>query len=838
MKFGIAFILAAVMFAPVVHAKTVTKPVFEDFSTFTSIAEGTSEAINFCDSFIELRQNGGRITADTASDNKYGISMKLTSVQSSNGAAVNPKFGISGSSVYGLSVYLTGDDSTLRLAGKYKKSSGTAWLSQNPIEMKDSKIYVFGSEMGTFAKNTWYDIRLAMRFDTHQYDVYINGVKINPSPISFSSDAVGMDYFNINAAQAKSANESAEYIDNMTAYGSCCGDFTVSTNLDGELDAVNPKTTDKITLNFDREMLPGVNLEDIVALQTEDGADVDGVTLTPVIWGGYIKGAEISLGSGIAPNTSYKITLSGAEDLNGNSLSDEITFTTIDDRPVLSVSMDSEFNEIPENVKVKFNLVKKNFDEFSDLKFYCNNELIGKADASAENFTALISGGENEVYAVASGAGGELVSNTVIVTGITYNVNEEVFSNNFDGTNPLSSFSSSGSGAGELNVELIDNEYKNSLKFLGKKSQNDSTNTYVNTQTFNGKTGINMIEGDFRWDKLASTTQAMPNFKVKTNENKEIFFAPITINSSGSMILTYGSSQTITLIEQIDTTGKWYNIRIYFDSINKDITVIIDNELKAYRLSLSNQNVTDIAYLHLSVGGFSEDFETLFFLDNLKINKVSTQCSVTSPQSDSVISYDAGTAVELNFTEPMNIDMLSAENIILKSADGNSIGYVPSFSGDGKTYTITLQEALIPDKEYTIEFTDKVKSANGGKLAEGSTVSFTTQKVPFGLNSYQLKRGNSVLGDISDVNSGDEITININVRNRNNENKTVKLAAGWYTASNKLAGFNTVTVTSTTDGIVFPITMTAPDDVSDIQYELHIFLLDNFTDLTTEDFIK
>lgn len=814
-----ALALALAMLAPAVQAKEVSAPVFEDFSGFTSLAPGTAGAVNICNGFIELRQNDGRITAETAPDDRYGTSMKLASVRSANGAAVNPKFGISGSAVYGLSVYLEGPDSTLRLAGKYRKASGTAWLN-TPMEMKDGKIFVFGSEMGTFDRGTWYGIRLAMRFDTHQCDVYLNGEKINAAPVGLPADAVGMDYFNINAAQAMSAAESAAYLDNMTAYGSCCGAFTLSTSLDGELSAVNAKTLDTITLSFDRELLPDADVTEIVSLQTADGAAVEDMTVTPVLWGGYIRGAEISLGTGLSANTRYRLAVANAADLNGNELSDTVDFTTIDDRPVLQIRADTAFSQLPENVKVNFSALKKNLDGYTSLQFYCNGALAGQTTIDADGLDVQIAGGENEIYAVATGGGAEIVSNTVVVRGIAYHVNEEVLLQNFQSADSLGTFPNSGPGAGELDVVYTDDIHQNSLRFLGKKIQGDNTNTYVNTPSIHGKTGINLIEGEFRWDALAPLKQAMPNLKVKTTENKEIFYAPINITAGGALTLTYGNAQELTLIDQIDTSGRWYALRLYIDCVNKDITVIIDDELKAYRLPLSNPNVADIAYMHISVGGFNEDYETLFYLDNLKINKVSVPCMVSSPQADTVVGYAAGTELVLQFSEPMQLESLGVDSILLTDVNGGSMSYTPDISADRTRYTLRLQTALLPNAQYTVQFSDRVKSANGGTLTADSRVSFTTEKLPFGLDSFRLTQNGAA----------------VTIRNRGGEQRSIVLAAGIYTAANRLVGCNFVSAVSTRDGMEVSIPL--PIGAIEKDCQVRVFLLDNLTELNTLDMIR
>lgn len=818
-QWAMALILAIMLFAPAADAKDVTAPVFEDFFDFTSLAPGTAGAINISDGFIELRQNDGSITAEVAPDDRYGTSMKLTSVQSANGAAVNPKFSISGTAVYGLSVYLTGPDATLRLAGKYRKASGTAWLN-TPLEMREGKVVIFGSEIGTYENDTWYDIRLAMRFDTHQCDVFINGERRNPAPIELPADAVGMDYFNINAAQAKSAAESAEYLDNMTAYGSCCGEFTLSTSLDSELSAVNPKTVDTIELSFDRELLPETNVTDVISLQTADGTVVEDIKITPVQWGGYIRGAQLSLDAPLAANTDYRLTVSGAADLNGSPLSAQVAFTTIDDRPVLQIGADTDFAQMPENVNVKFSLLKKNLDGYTTLQFYCNGALVGQTGIEADDFDVQIAGGKNEIYAVATGSGDALVSNTATVYGIAYQVNEEVLFQSFLNADSLGTFPNFGPGAGDLSVVYTDDAHQNSLRFLGKQSQGSNTNTYINTPNFKGKTGITLIEGDFRWDILAPLKQAVTNFKVSTKESGEIFFAPINITVDGAMVLTYGNGQELTLVEQVDTGGRWYAMRVYVDCINKDITVVIDNELKAYRLPLSNQDVTDIAYLHLSIGGFNADYETLFYLDNLKINKVSAPCTVTSPQADTTIHYAAGTEIVLQFSEPMQPTLLGTDTILLKDANGASVPYLPALSEDGTRYTLTIQTALSPNAQYTVSFTDRVKSANGGALTPESQVTVTTEKLPFGLDSFRLTQEGAA----------------VTVRNRDAEERRVVLAAGIYTAANQLVGFNTASVVSTRDGMEFVIPL--PKDAISADRQVRVFLLDNMTELHTLDMIR
>ena len=173
MKKYLAIMFAMLMLTSTAYAKGVTSPVFENFDTFQSIPDGTAGSVSFCDSYIQMFVNKGKITADTAEDDKYGTSVKLTSVTDSSGAALNPLFALEKNAVFGFSIYLTGEDSALRLAGKYQKASGTGWMM--PMEMKNGKIYALDKELGTYEKNVWYDIRFALRFETHECDVYVNG---------------------------------------------------------------------------------------------------------------------------------------------------------------------------------------------------------------------------------------------------------------------------------------------------------------------------------------------------------------------------------------------------------------------------------------------------------------------------------------------------------------------------------------------------------------------------------------------------------------------------------------------------------------------------------------
>ena len=835
MKKYLAIMFAMLMLTSTAYAKGVTSPVFENFDTFQSIPDGTAGSVSFCDSYIQMFVNKGKITADTAEDDKYGTSVKLTSVTDSSGAALNPLFALEKNAVFGFSIYLTGEDSALRLAGKYQKASGTGWMM--PMEMKNGKIYALDKELGTYEKNVWYDIRFALRFETHECDVYVNGEKINTSPLGFSGEALKMAYFNINAARAVSDGESAEYLDNMTAYDSNCGNFKMTSSIDSELFAVNPKTTNEITLNFSRELLPGEDINSYMRLEN-NGADVADAEITPIIRGGYVSGAKISVPQGLKENEDYKIVFEGASDLNGESLKDEISFKTIDNRPVLGILADTEFEKLPENVKVNFKLTKKNFEDCEEIDIYLNGEKVKTIDASEDSFDVMIGGGSNEIYAYAKCGGEDVMSDTLVIEGIKYSTNEEQLINNFDGSNPLTSFMNSSAGAGELKVEFTDNEHGKSLKFLGKQTVGDNKNAYVNTQKINGKAGIVMFDSEFRFDELAPVNSALPILKAITSANKEIFYGPVQIKSSGQMVLQYGSGQEKVLIDKIENDGRWYHFRMYFDCVNKEITVIVDDELKAYRVPMSNGDITDISYLHITAGGFESDMETLIYMDNMKIIRVSSDFAAELTTDTEQQAYEPGSKAVIEFSEPMNTSFLTAENILVKASDGSLCAYTPQLSEDGKTYTMVFDEGLQPDTAYTVEIGSRVKSANGGKYAADKELSFTTQKYPFGINGYRLKQNGKYLEKLSDAAAGEDIILETVIRNRNKETKNAVIAAGWYTALNSLSGFNAVSVTSSADKEVFSMTMTLPEGIPADGCELRIFLTDGFDSLNMYDTLK
>ena len=58
---------AVLLIAPAAQAKEVISPVFEDFSTFTSMDAGDASKKTF-NTYFDYQQNAGRITAEQATD--------------------------------------------------------------------------------------------------------------------------------------------------------------------------------------------------------------------------------------------------------------------------------------------------------------------------------------------------------------------------------------------------------------------------------------------------------------------------------------------------------------------------------------------------------------------------------------------------------------------------------------------------------------------------------------------------------------------------------------------------------------------------------------------------
>ena len=811
---------AALLIAPAAQAKEVISPVFEDFSTFTSMDAGDASKKTF-NTYFDYQQNAGRITAEQATDGKYGKSMMVTMPKSGTTPFMNSNTQLNGNGVFGFSIYLNDSPVGRRVNGKDLTGQ---WMN-SMFDMNYNKIYSAGQQVATYENFNWYDVRVAFQFDKQSYDMYINGKKVNSAPLTLKDSAKGIQYFNFAGDPDPNATrDSVTYFDNIVAYGESGGAFGATTSIDKELGAVDT-SIQQITVDFNHEVLT----EDItqnVLLQNAAGAPVEGVTVTPKMKAGYYGGAVLTLSQRLSPQAGYKIVLNGLSDMLGGTLNKEIPFTTIDDRPVLEISPETAFETLPAGVKVKFSLTAKNLGGFSKIEIYRNGEKTGETEIGADSFSVPVTGGKNEVYALAVGEASSIESNKAVLNGVAYNTLEPILRTDFSGQNIFDGFPNYGAETGTLAAGTVDQAHGTSLKFVG----NGEKAPYVNAPNMDGRSGIAMAEAEFYWEDIGTNNRDI--FPIKVNPGQK-WFSPVKLQNSGSLILQDQDQKNLVLVDKVEAK-KWYKIRIYYDFRNKDITVVVNDELAAYRIGMFDQSITDILYTTVNTGPVAPPETSTFYLDNVVIAMTAPEVTVSSPSEGKIVPYE-NSAIEITFSEAMNLQSVQKENIILLDAAGNPVAYDGTYSEADKRFTLTPTEALIPNTQYQIKFREALKSLNGGSVSAERIVEFLTEKTPFGLESFLMKQGGKTLAALSEASPGEEVTLQVKVRNRNAEQLQAKLAAGIYKQNSQLTGFNFVSVSGSEVGKTYTITVKAPADVKTGNYKIRLFLLDNFTELNVAD---
>ena len=176
------------------------------------------------------------------------------------------------------------------------------------------------------------------------------------------------------------------------------------------------------------------------------------------------------------------------------------------------------------------------------------------------------------------------------------------------------------------------------------------------------------------------------------------------------------------------------------------------------------------------------------WIDNAKIEYVSSAPTVTdesltifeeeniqditsaSPISDK-LTVDFGANTRIDFASIIN-------GVVLTDESGNKI----KFSGhlNGNVYIMTLNEELKPNTRYTLKLSADISDINGATLGSDTAISFNTNDGIFKATLVSIKKDESEITKLNQLQKDDKIQTSISVKNTTNEKKSVTLIYCYY----------------------------------------------------------
>ena len=594
-------------------------------------------------------------------------------------------------------------------------------------------------------------------------------------------------------------------------------------NADGTVTDASGNTVDSLTLSLDK----WYNFSfEMTFSQNENYTLYTDITVTDEETGEeYIIARDLGRNNVVSLMNKLAIFRKGMGSASGAYLYvDNIKFSRLYiPAPEFTFEWLGETTEVlPAGEKVRFKYTAKHcqgiFNDGGGVQLFRNGEPIGDILTEEEGvIDVTINEGQNDITAKLVDSYFESVMSGAqyCVKGISLTPNADTpgFKSDFD-TDTRGAFNDSATKK-EYGADSPDDDWNNGKIAHGQWPASHTGNvSYSSGRPFTVSGTVNIKQG--RYFEVSadiksncptdSKTLNLLSFTFnKTNPivdlSAEGWGTGMCVISTGE-ITCYGTSYNTGIYADLEN---WHNYKIIYDTnpggtpigyyFIDDILIHVrtnaSSNIRALQgldivLACDGENVTDMYLDNVTLKTYDQAFDAYLDIDDVDINEV---------------PYEN---ISPKITFSLDMDEDTFDNMILKTKGGAEIEFSGTYNSSDKTYTFSSLN-LLPNTEYVIDLTQvRTVDGAGGK----DVLTFKTQKAPF---SIRGARENS---------TGIVVTLN----NRNSEEKSAILIAGYYDADT-LHSVGAREVTSTRNGETQSFTLSKPDE--DVWVE--VYLLDSVT---------
>lgn len=756
------------------HAATVTNNVLIDFDDY--ISGVSTEYKDYLSCSSDSYSTAYVDSSATKAIKLYNVTGANTYVNFNAESAKNI--------VYGFSCYL--NDAKTEFYAVHQKPTPKTVL----VKMYGSNVKL-GSETSAASSaetGKWYDFAIAMDYTNHEAYVYRDRILLGTVPLDEAIEKTTQVqfYFPKNKYASDGVSPASAYLNNVFAQ---YPPASVTANPSGDM--VDSRTTREISISFGQNVLYSES-----ASVTLNGESTD---FDFVIQNGYLTGVKLKNLS-LSGDTDYLVAFTGIKDFFGNSIPSH-SFKTASTAPALSISCENAGGYHVQGTKLTFNITSANL-EGNGIEIYNNDKCIETLPTGTTQYTLVLEGGTNNIYAKVPALGTE--SNHISVSAEAYDVIRDVKHFDFDKNLGMSDLYVAEAAGGTMDVRKLDNAHGNSLYMKLTRTSEKESIPYMRAETATGKYGIYVYEAEFNFSQVETGSNNF--FVVKTNDDQNVVLykmenGVIKLNVDDKRVIYNGLK-----------ANEWVKLKAWWDIENKTGAFFVNDELVARDVPMPITNFDSIKYVTHAIN-HKEEATTSMYMDNIKTyflaKRYNVDASFDSAASNEVPYENA--VVTLNFDQKMNPDTL--KNVILTDESGKAVP-VSFVTSDNLEFTLSI-DSLSPDTSYTIDLSGV--STKLGAVGNTSVVNFKTKKLPF------------AIANASVTELGVSVKVNVDIQNLGAESRTYIVIAALYDGNKMLCSGTQAFSSASSENSIF--TLDKPDE----SYIAEIYIFDSADTLNLID---
>lgn len=373
--------------------------------------------------------------------------------------------------------------------------------------------------------------------------------------------------------------------------------------------------------------------------------------------------------------------------------------------------------------------------------------------------------------------------------------------------------------------------------YLGLSQGADNTSA---TKQFAKKitTGRLNVEFDIKPGDNVSTHVKFNTEGTGNADNKG--FLPLMYFENGSVGTAYNWLDNNTNIGTY-TPNEWYHCSAEVDFDGGTIKVLIESPSGSIqRKTVNYEELRQVDYDSITAFAIQEYGATSAVVgstfDNVKIEYV-----VADPELDATgVSFAAGDTISTDSSKvPTSIDKILLDfgttmdlttfgDMTLKDKNGNAVPYELS-TVKGKV-AIVLKEALQALTKYTLHVPDTAANIKGAEMGISEDVTFTTGEGGFTGTLSEIKKGETKVTNVSQLQAGNELTTSVNFTNATLSDQKAVIIYSYYKADGTMKETKYDTIDVAANQKITKETKHVVGDLTDVT-EIKVMLWDSFENI-------
>lgn len=148
-------------------------------------------------------------------------------------------------------------------------------------------------------------------------------------------------------------------------------------------------------------------------------------------------------------------------------------------------------------------------------------------------------------------------------------------------------------------------------------------------------------------------------------------------------------------------------------------------------------------------------------MDKIRLNVDSNNKQILSKVGGKVHYHDSHMQWTLKFSDPLDIRTINSNNVYVKDSKERKYNMFFAYDEESNDLTITPKEGYVPNEDYFLVLTTRVKAKNGRFLRNDLVIQFAQQVIERGVkvNSINVKKDINNINDIKEEKTTDTVVI-------------------------------------------------------------------------------